>query len=613
MRLALVVDQLEELFAGGVSPVLQRKYISALGALAKCERVLVIAILRSGFYADCQQSPEFVELTALSGKYELQPPTPRGIGNIIRFPAEAVGLRFERDPDTGRSLDEALQEAAIASPEPLPLLEHLLSQLYQRQLDRKDGLLLCADYRELGELQDALAQHEKTVFSTLKRDEQRALKFVIRHLVMPGRGEEGHLIRRNVAYRDLILSPELNEGQRAGAIGLLDRLIKEGLLSADADPKQGLLISVPQEVMLRRWPGVWHWLSEDQHFFQMRDRLDASLKLWLSRGRQNDDLLDRGIGLGEAETLLKDFGSSLSEGQIEYIRKSLAKQKRRRWMRDGIGLAAIAGLVVFAAFAGIGRFSTESKRKNGKQGVPLAQQNADLATSQRSALDTQLKKAEEKAQLAQQNTDLATSQRNALETELKKAQEEKAQLAQQNANLTSQSSALETQLKEAEEKAQIAQQNADLATSQRSALETELQNAQEEKARLELQNTNLTNQSSALETELKEAEEKAQIAQQSAELATSKRNALETELQKVREEKAQLELQNADLQQNADVTSNEPSTSKTQVKKAKGKRKLTQQHANPATHKRKVQQTQRKKALGKASRTKGRSTDAKTP
>jgi hypothetical protein len=286
----------------------------------------------------------------------------------------------------------------------------------------------------------------------------------------------------------------------------------------------------------------------------MRDRLDASLKLWLSRGRQNDYLLDRGIGLGEAKNLLKDFGCSLSEGQIEYIRKSLAKQKRRRWMRDGIGLAAIAGLAVFAAFAGIGRFSTESKRKNGKQSVPLAQQNTDLATSQRSALETQLKKA----------------------------REEKAQLAQQDVNLAGQSSALETQLKEAEEKAQIAQQNADLATSQRSALETELQNAQEEKARLELQNTNLTNQSSALETELKKAEEK-----------------------------AQLEIQNTDLQQNADVTSNETSTSKTQVKKAKVKRQL--QHANPANRKRKAEQTQRKKALGKASHTKRRSSDAKTP
>ena len=199
MHLALVVDQLEELFTGEVSPVLQRKYISALGALADCEGVFIIATLRSGFYAHCQQFPELVELTGLSGRYELQPPTPRGIGNMIRFPAEAAGLRFERDPDTNRSLDEALLEAAMASPEPLPLLEHLLSWLYQRQLERKDGLLLWSDYRELGDLQSALAQHEKTVFLTLKSDEQQALKFVIRHLVAPGQGEEGHLIRRTVA------------------------------------------------------------------------------------------------------------------------------------------------------------------------------------------------------------------------------------------------------------------------------------------------------------------------------------------------------------------------------------------------------------------------------
>jgi conflict system STAND superfamily ATPase len=502
MHLALVVDQLEELFTGGVSPVLQRKYISALGALANCEGVFIIATLRSGFYAHCQQFPELVELTALSGRYELQPPTPRGIGNMIRFPAEAAGLRFERDPDTSRSLDEALLEAAMASPEPLPLLEHLLSRLYQRQLERKDGLLLWSDYRGLGELQGALANHAETVFLTLKRDEQQALKFVIRHLVALGRGEEGHLIRRTVPYRDLVLSPELDPQPRAGAKGLVDRLIKEGLLSADADPKQELSVSVPQEALLRRWPGVWQWLSEDRHFFQMRDRLDASLKIWLSRNRQSDDLLDRGIGLAEAETLLRDFGSSLSEIQIDYIQKSLARQKRRRWVRDSIGLAAIAGLAVFAAVAAVELFNTESRRKNREQDVQLAQQNTDLATSQRSALETQIKKAEEKAQLAQQNADLATSQRSTLETQLKKA-EEKAQLAQQNTDLaTSQRSTLETQLKKAEEKARLAQQNTDLATSQRSALETQI----------------------------KKAEEKAQLAQQNADLATSQRSTLETQL-----------------------------------------------------------------------------------
>jgi hypothetical protein len=647
MRLALVVDQLEELFTG-VSPVLQRKYVAALCALANCERVFIIATLRSDFYSHYQQFPELVELTALSGRYELQPPTPRGIGNMIRFPAEAAGLRFERDPETGRSLDEALLEAAMASPEPVLLLEHLLSRLYQSQLDRKDGLLRWSDYRGLGELQSALGQHVKTVFLTLKRHEQQALEFVIRRLLALGRGEEGHLIRRTVPYRDLVSSPKLDQQQRAGAKGVVDRLIKEGLLSADADPKQKLLISVPQEALLRIWPGVW--LSEDRHFFRMRDRLDASLNLWLSRDRQSDDLLDRTIGLAEAETLLRDFGSSLSETQIDYIQKSLARQKRRRLVRD-IGLAAIAGLAVFAAFAGIERFNTESQRKNREQDIQRAQQNTDLVSSQRSALETQIKKAEEKAQLArqnadlassqrsaletqlkeaqqkarlaQQNTDVATSQRSALETQLKKAQEEKAQLAQQNTDLASGRSALETQLKEAQEKAQLAQQNADLASGQRSALEAQLKKAQEEKAQLAQQNADLASgQRSALETHLKEAQEKARLAQQNADLATSQRSALETQLKKA-QEKAQLAQQNADLassqrstletelkkaqeekaqlaQQNADLVSGQRSALETQLKKSQEKAQLVQQNTDLVSGQRSALETQLKEAQEKA-------------
>jgi energy-coupling factor transporter ATP-binding protein EcfA2 len=401
MQLALVVDQLEELFTG-VSPALQQKYIATLCALANCEQVFIIATLCSDFYPRYQRFPELVKLIAFGGRYELRPPTPRGFRNMIRFPAEAADLRFERNPETGRSLDEALLKAAIARPEPLPLLEHVLSRLYQRQLDRKDGLLRWSDYRELGRLQDALAQHAESVFLTLKRDEQQALKFVVRHLVA-GPGEEGLLNHRTVPYRDLVSSPKLDQRQRAGAKGLVDRLIKEGLLSTDTDPRQKLLISIPQEVLLRRWPRLWQSLSEDRLFFQMRDRLDARLKLWLGRGRQSDDLLHRGIGLFEAETLLRDFGSLLGKSQIDYIQKSLARQKRRYRVRENIGLAAIIGLAIFATFAAIERFRTESRR-NGEQGVQQAQQNTGL--------DTKLKKTEEKLQLAQQNADLANSQRS---------------------------------------------------------------------------------------------------------------------------------------------------------------------------------------------------------
>jgi conflict system STAND superfamily ATPase len=610
MQLALIVDQLEELFTGGFSPVLQRKYISALRALACCEGVFMIATLRSDFYTHYQQFPDLVELTAFSGRYELQPPTLHEIGKMIRFPADAAGLRFERDPETSRSLDEALLETAVASPEPLPLLEHLLSQLYLRQLERKDGLLRWSDYRGLGELQGALANHAETVFLTLKRDEQRALKFVIRHLITLGRGEEAVINRRAARYCDLVSPPELDQQQRAGAKGLVDRLIKEGLLTADINPKQELLINVAQEALLRRWPGVWQWLSEDRNFFRMRDRLDASLKLWLSRDRQTDDLLDHGIDLAEAETLVTDFGSSLNETQIDYIQKSLARQKRRRRMRDSVGLAAIAGLAIFAAIVGVERF-TESHHKQGEQDVQrnaletqlkkaeekaqLAQQSADLATNQRSVLETQLKKAEEKAQLAQQSADLATNQRGALETQLQKA-EEKAQLAQQSADLaTNERSELQTRLQKAEEKAQLALQSADLATNQRGALETQLQKA-EEKAQLAQQNADLaTGQRSAMEAQLKKAQEKAQLAQQNADRATSQRSALETQLKKA-EEKAQL------AQQNANLATSQRSTLETQLKKAEEKAQLAQQNTDLALSQRNALETQLKKAQEDAPR-----------
>ena len=643
MRLALVVDQLEELFTG-VSLALQRKYIAALCALARCGRVFIIATLRSDFYAHYQKFPELVEITASGGRYELQPPTPRGIGNMIRFPADAAGLRFERDPDTSRNLDEALLEAAIASPEPLPLLEHLLSRLYQRQLDRKDGLLLWSDYRGMGEFQGALAQHTETLFSTLNSDEQRALKFVIRHLVAPGRSEEGPAIRRTVPYRDLVSSPELNQGERAGAKDLVDHLIKEGLLSAEADPKQWLLISIPQEALLRRWPGVWQWISEDRHFFRMRHQLETSLELWLSGGRRSDDLLGRGMGLAEAETLLRDFGSSLSEAQIDYIQKSLARQKRRRRAWDSIGLA-IAGLAVFAAVAAVERFNTESRRKNREQDVQQTPQNADLATNRQSALEIQLKNEQvklqevqanaertasqlseleaqlrheqERAQIAQANADFATSQKSALEAQLKNEQvklqevqantertasqlseskaqlsqeQEKAQKAQASADFAAnQQSALETQLKKAEEKVQLAQQNADLAANRQNALEIQLKNEQVKLQEVQPNAERTASQLSELEAQLSQEQEKAQKAQANADFAANQQSALETQLKN-----EQMKLQ--EVQANAERTASQLSESKAQLSQEQERAQKAQANADFATSQRSALEIQLKEA-----------------
>ena len=194
-QLALVVDQLEDLFVNGFPKEVQQRYFAVLAALVRCQRVFVVAALRSDFYAAYHQFPELVALVGSSGRFDLLPPTRTELRSIIRLPAEAAGLSFERDIKTNRALDEALTDAAIVSPEPLPLLEHLLAQLYRKQLDRKDGLLRWSDYRESGEFEGALANHAEAVFAGLNSDAQQTFEFVMRRLTSLGPDDKAHTRR----------------------------------------------------------------------------------------------------------------------------------------------------------------------------------------------------------------------------------------------------------------------------------------------------------------------------------------------------------------------------------------------------------------------------------
>ncbi|MBV9731628.1 MAG: ATP-binding protein, partial [Verrucomicrobia bacterium] len=62
-RLALVIDQLEELFTSSFSSDTQQKYVAAVAGLVRSGRVFVIATLRSDFYPSYQQFPDLIELS----------------------------------------------------------------------------------------------------------------------------------------------------------------------------------------------------------------------------------------------------------------------------------------------------------------------------------------------------------------------------------------------------------------------------------------------------------------------------------------------------------------------------------------------------------------------
>jgi serine/threonine protein kinase/tetratricopeptide (TPR) repeat protein len=381
-RLALVVDQLEELFTSGFSADIQKKYVSAIAGLAQSGRVFILATLRSDFYSSYQEFPELTELTRPSGKVDLRPPTAYEIGNMIRLPAEAAGLQFELDHKKGHRLDEGLRDAASTTPESLPLLQHVLSLLYDKQVERSDNLLRWSDYRDLGELKGALAKYAETIFATLQPNEQAAFPLVMRHLVTLGQGEEEAPNRRTAPYREFLAGD--GDDRKSGAKAFIDLFIARRLFIADTDPQGDVNVSVAHEALLREWQRIREWLVENRDFLRMRDRLDTSLRLWLSRAKQKDDLLGPGLPLAEGEKLLKDFEPSLSQIQMDYVRASVAEQKRQHRIRDRIRYGVMAGISAALVVAIIFGVVSYRQYRRAEQAKARADQEAARANQARS-------------------------------------------------------------------------------------------------------------------------------------------------------------------------------------------------------------------------------------
>ena len=622
VQIALFIDQLEDLFSSGYSLALQRQYLAAVAALVRCQRVYVIAALESGYYASYREFPELVALTSPNGQFDLQPPTAVELGKMIRSPAEAAGLRFEYQAKTGQRLDDALIDAALASADQLPLLEHLLSMLCRKQVERGDGLLRWSDYTEMGGFDGALAYHAEEVFSNLSSDAQQAFDFVMRRLAP----NQLHQLAggRVASYQDLVSSPELEKRLKAGARSLVDCMVIEGLLTSETDIRQQIMIRVAHPALFRIWPRMREWLVEDQEFLRMRDRLDGCLKLWLKQGRKTRDLLNPGHGLADGETLLSHFRSSLSNTQIEYIHKSLAGQKRGRTILYLVWLPILAALVSLVVLVGYRWFNTESLRgsiqdfgklerkigelantdhagnqaareeagkKTGKE-TEIAHSDALLSAAQRAALETQLKQARDKLQQTQQNAEIYSSQRVALETQLKQAQDKLRQAQQDADSASKERSALETELKQSQDKLQQAQRNSELASSQRSALEAKLKESQD-KLQQAQQNLGLgSDQLPALQAQLKRTEDELQQAQQSADLASNQRGSLEAQLKQTQEK-----LQQA--QQSADVASSQRGSLEAQLKQAQEKLQQAEQSADVASSQRGSLEAQLKQAQEK--------------
>jgi tetratricopeptide (TPR) repeat protein len=323
----------------------------------------VICTLRSDFYPRLANLPKLGALKEGAGQYDLLPPTASEIGQMIRLPASAAGLRFEEDPASSERLDDMLRDAAAGHREILPLLQFTLEELYQRRTE--DGMLTLAAYRELGGVEGSLARRAEAVFKNLPDAVEAELPKVLNALVSVGQDGQAAVGRKRAPWSDL-----------SGGISrvLIDSFVENRLFVSELADDGSAVVTVAHEALLWHWPRVQDWVAQNRENLRIRGRIAAAAERWHAERRTADLLLPPGKPLLEAEGLIEQ-GIEFHGVEAAFIQASVAREKQAQRVKAGF-FAALAALTVTAAVAA---FLANQQRMRANEALARVEIEAETA------------------------------------------------------------------------------------------------------------------------------------------------------------------------------------------------------------------------------------------
>ncbi|MCA9736654.1 MAG: tetratricopeptide repeat protein [Gemmatimonadota bacterium] len=335
--LALLVDQLEEIFTQADDDERQR-FARALDVLARSGVVWIVGTLRADVYPRLAEVPILLELKEGMGQHDLRAPTPAELGQIVRHPVAAAGLRLEEDPATGQRLEDVLRDAAARTPNPLPLLEFTLEELYQQRTP--EGVLTLSAYDAIGGMEGSLARRAEEAFQGCSAEARGAFHRVMRQLVVIADPEDAGTVGARRAPRERVASD-------SASAALVDALVEARLLVSDLGRDGTPVVGIAHEALLRHWPRLTEWLEDDRDLLKARARLAQAARRWMEEGRSPDFVLPPGKPLEEARDV-QARGSGLSALEQEFLEVSLFRARRFVRLRR----AAFAALTLLTLTAG---------------------------------------------------------------------------------------------------------------------------------------------------------------------------------------------------------------------------------------------------------------------
>jgi WD40 repeat protein len=383
----LVVDQFEELFTLS-SPEVQERFTELLSRLVSDGDVHVLLSMRDDFLIRCH------EHKALESVFQnLMPILALGGDELRRAltePAKTEGYSFEDEGLVAEML-ESVEGARGA----LPLLAFAVARLWEKR-DRERKLLTRKAYEETGGVGGALAQHAEQTLKRIGLEREPIVRELFRNLVTAQ-------WTRASAEREELLSalPDPEVGAQ-----VLDALIHARLLTSyeattpppssrgapsgtgDEGSAVGAQtthrIEVIHESLLRAWPRLVRWQTQDEEGALLRDQLKQAAHLWEEKGRP-DDLLWTGTSEREFELWQERYPGALTALEGDFAQAMVHRARRRRRRRHLTVASVVGAAVVVAAVTGLlwrrsetARRAAEAEARRAEAGKLLALGQAEL-------------------------------------------------------------------------------------------------------------------------------------------------------------------------------------------------------------------------------------------
>ena len=212
-------------------------------------------------------------------------------------------------------------------PGALPLLSHALLETWKRRSGR---LLTLAGYEEAGGVQGAIAHTADATFAALTPDQQAIARNIFLRLTELGEGVQD--TRRRVPLAELASLADVEAVLQKLEDARLVTAVREG----EPDAAQPVtFVDVTHEALIREWPRLREWLSEDREGLRLQRKLTEAAQEWAGLGR-DPGALYRGVLLQQAQDWAAGHDGELNELERAFLAASVEQVAAERRERERI-------------------------------------------------------------------------------------------------------------------------------------------------------------------------------------------------------------------------------------------------------------------------------------